>query len=89
MPGYKHTQWGAEGRLRALGADQIACALYECPDYLTDTQLASHDKAWLQAKGRFPAERISLTLRMVNSAGEILVTVCAIHAYQSIVFVCM
>jgi hypothetical protein len=74
---YTHTntykQWGATGALKPLKAHQVACAVYKCPAHLTDTDLLPHDVALL--KGRFPAERVALTLPMVNNAREILVTV--------------
>jgi hypothetical protein len=73
---YARKQWGATGVLRPLKTHQVACAVYNCPPHLTDTELSARDYALV--KERFPGERISLTLPMVNNAREILVTVSQI-----------
>ena len=66
--------WGAEGKLRALGAQQAVCAMYECQLDLIDVVLTPEQMAAAKRRG-IPAERVALTLKAINHAHQVLVTV--------------
>jgi 6-phosphogluconolactonase/glucosamine-6-phosphate isomerase/deaminase len=66
--------WGAEGKLRSLDAQQAVCAMYECPLDLYDMVLSPTQMAAAKRRG-IPAERVALTLKAINHAHQVLVTV--------------
>lgn len=80
------SQWGAEGKLRPLGKNQAVSALYECPLEMSDTELT--DQQWRLLQGRFPAERVAMTLGMVNQAREILISVSCTHLCRNSLHLC-